>query len=199
MKIGFYGDSFCSEITNPHSILKGYETYIKKIKKHYNAEITHLGHPGSSIWDVILTQFKLESLPDICIFCWTDYNRLYNKNVRNITPINVNFKDYSIFDNMLHSKTIDAAKQYYKYLHDPEKAKIETLAIFQYFDTNILSQIDSKIIHVWSSPFPYKWNHGVTVDKPLIDFYKYESFAPNHLDGEEINQQVFELIKNKIL
>ena len=54
LTIGFYGDSFCCETSNPHSIAKGYDTYIEKLRNHHDAKITHLGYGGSSVWDVML-------------------------------------------------------------------------------------------------------------------------------------------------
>ena len=101
MKIGFFGDSFCAvEKKEPNE----YETYIHKLKKHYNAEIVNLGIPGSSIYDVILLQFKQfyagNNVPDVCIFTWTHYSRLFNRTKRNITPNNA----------------VDAHKDYYKHI-----------------------------------------------------------------------------------
>lgn len=198
MKIGFYGDSFCCEVTNPHSVLKGYDTYIKKIKKHYRADIVHLGVGGSSVWDVILDQFKLDNVPDVCIFCWTDYNRLYNTKLRNLTlgsVTNKPLKDYSVND-LLNRNVISAAKEYFTHLHDFEKARIENIAAMQYFDLNVLSKVNSKIIHLWSFENQYTWQHGTTINTPLNSFVQEETWAANHLNGEENNEQVFQLIRD---
>lgn len=200
MKIGFYGDSFCCEISNPHSILAGYETYIKKIKDHYDAEIVHLGTGGSSVWDVILQQFNADDVPEICIFCWTDPYRLYNKNVRNITYgslKNKKIKDYKLSD-LIYYRTISAAKKYFEYLYDSEKSQIEYQAALQYFDNNILKNVKSKIIHLWSFEKKYVWNNGINTDIPLNSFVTGSTLAANHLDGEEINEQVFQMIKEFI-
>lgn len=198
MKIGFYGDSFCCEVSNPHSVLKGYDTYIKKIKKHYRADIVHLGVGGSSVWDVILNQFDLNTVPDVCIFCWTDYNRLYNTKLRNLTlgsVTNKPLKDYSVND-LLNKKVISAAKEYFTHLHDFEKARIENIAAMQYFDLNVLSKVDSKIIHLWSFEKQYTWQHGITIDMPLVNFVLEDTWAANHLNGDEQNEKVFQLIKD---
>lgn len=200
MKIGFYGDSFCCEISNPHSKLKGYDTYIKKIKDYYNADIVHLGVGGSSVWDVILQQFNLGAVPDVCVFSWTDFNRLYHKDVRNITYSslkNKKIKDYKLND-LIYYNVISASKKYFDYLHDSEKAKLEYRAALEYFDNNILNQVNGKIIHLWSFENTYTWKHGINVPIPLNLLVCGSSLAANHLDGEELNEQVFQLIKNSI-
>lgn len=200
MNIGFYGDSFCCEISNPHSIVKGYDTYIKKIKQHYDANITSLGVGGSSVWDVILQQFKSESTPEVCIFCWTDPNRIYNKNVRNITYGSVTdkkLKDYKLSD-LIYYKTISAAKQYFKYLHDYDKSQLEYAAALEYFDNNVLTHVNSTLIHLYSFEKTYTWKNGITVNTPLNSFVEGSSLAANHLDGDDSNEKVFQLIKNTI-
>jgi hypothetical protein len=205
MRIGFYGDSFCCEVSNPHSIAKRYDTYIKKLKNHYNAEITSLGQGGSSVWDVILKQFNRHNIPDVCIFSWTDYNRLYHDKIRNLTKGSVEnkkWKDYSLSD-IFYRNTINAAKEYFKHLHDYEKAKIEQQAALQYFDLNVLNKIDSKIIHLWSFEKTYSWKHGVEIETPLFDFVEkdaagFATWAANHIAGDDANQQVFELIRSSL-
>lgn len=205
MKIGFYGDSFCCEISNPHSLLKFYKTYIKKLQNHYDAEIVHLGVGGSSVWDVILNQFNVNDVPDVIVFCWTDADRLYHKNVRNMTLgslTNKKIKDLT-FTDLIYYNTITSAKQYFKYLHDFDKSKIEHLAALQYFDNNVLPLINSKIIHLWSFESVYQWKHGSAIDTPLIEFVKketegFETWAANHLDGDETNEKIFQMIKESI-
>lgn len=200
MKIGFYGDSFCCEISNPHSILKGYDTYIKKLQNYYNAEIVHLGVGGSSVWDLILNQFDSNNIPDICIFCWTDPNRLYHKNVRNITYSNLKnkkIKDYKLTD-LFYYNTISAAKKYFDYLHDYEKARIEYQAALQYFDKNILNNVTNRVIHLWSFENSYQWSTGIVINDPLCSLVSGSTLAANHLDGDDVNEQVFQIIKSAI-
>ena len=205
MKIGFYGDSFCCESSNPHSFAKGYETYITKIKKQYNANIVHLGEGGSSVWDVLLKQFNPLDVPDVCIFTWTDFHRVYHSKLRDLTGssvLNRTLKDYTLND-LFYKNTLNAAREYFKHLYDPEKSQIEYQAALQYFDNNILSKVNSKIIHLYSFESTYQWNNGITVNQPLIKFVEtnptsWDDRAANHLNGEERNQQVFELIKSNL-
>lgn len=205
MRIGFYGDSFCCEISNPHSILKSYSTYIKKLQTYYSAEIINLGIGGSSVWDVILQQFDTNDVPDICIFCWTDPNRLYHKKIRNITLgsiENKKLKDLT-FSDLLHYKTIAAAKEYFKHIHDFEKTQIEYLAALQYFDINVLTNIKSKIIHLWSFESAYQWKNGSSINIPLMEFVTgrnegFDTWAANHIASEENNDKLFQMIKKEI-
>jgi hypothetical protein len=205
MKIGFYGDSFCCEVSNPHSIAKGYDTYIKKLKNHYDAEVINLGMGGSSVWDVILKQFKEYNIPDVCIFCWTDVDRIYHNKVRTLTKGSVEnkkWKDYSIMD-LFRRNTFNAAKEYFKHLHDYEKANIEQKAALQYFDLNVLKEVNSIIIHLWSFEKTYSWKHGIELETPLIDYVDndasgFETWAANHIAGEENNQAVFEFLRDSI-
>ena len=136
LTIGFYGDSFCCETSTPHSIAKGYETYIAKLKKHTGAKIVHLGEGGSSVWDVVLQQFNPADVPDVCIFCWTDSSRLYNKKIRNMTYGSIKdkkLKDITLLE-LFHRGIINAAKHYYNNLYDPDKHQLEYKSLLYYFD-----------------------------------------------------------------
>ncbi len=226
MKIGFFGDSFCMEESNFHSWGKGYETYIRKLKKHYEAEIVCLGHGGSSVWDVILNQFPQhqDNLPDVSIFCWTDCHRLFNTKIRNIglwvlDP--VHRKDPVV--NAIHwfnRKTYDAAREYYTHIHDEEKAIREMQAAWYHFDTTVLKPLESKtkIIHMWSFgniqkrntdrsvdpenvTYDYRWSSGMEI-RPSLSCFRHEGpkfhHAANHIGTDESNSKVADVIINAI-
>jgi hypothetical protein len=195
MKIGFFGDSFCSEISNLHSIGR-YETYIKKIKNHYDATVVNLGVNGSSCWDTILKQFDpfKDSLPDVCIFVWTEPNRLYHPSIRSISyGATQHQKIKHGIPGTDYYNTWKAAEQYYKYLHDPAKAQLENLAVLYYFDKIILPQYKSKFIHMWSFNPVYDWTSGTEIKTPLYSIIadKDEGFkfdlTPNHIAGDDKN------------
>lgn len=163
MKIGFFGDSFVHEISNPHSWYYKYDTFLKRIKDHYNADIVNLGVGGSSYWDVMLKQFRPyeNNLPDVCVFCWTDFSRVYHPTVRNIgswTLAPHKWKD-THYSHLLNYKTIRAGKEYFTHLYDHEKAKQESVASFYYYDREVLAPIQhkTKIIHLWSFGLPTVW------------------------------------------
>lgn len=158
MKIGFYGDSFCADID-----AEGFQTYIQKVVDHYKAEVVNLGVKGSGVWDVIINQFPkdLSEVPDVCIFCWTNPYRFFTKTDRCLTFANFNRKE---------QKLANACEQYMKFLYDPEKAILENKAAMLYFDVEVLSKVNCKIVHLWSFgpnyqindlPAVYKFKHGV--------------------------------------
>jgi hypothetical protein len=200
MKIVFYGDSFCEfESKFPYG-----ETYIRKLKNHYNADIVNLGIGASSIWDIMLLQFDIHNIPDVCIFVWTDPGRLFHRQVRTLTASTVENRENKI----LHPFVFKAAKEYYKHLYDPELVELQYIAALQYFDLNILSNCNSKIVHLWSfaKPYNFNWKHGTVIDTPLMDIVLEDDtienvnkkYFPNHLRNEEKNNKVFNLIKQAI-
>jgi hypothetical protein len=210
MKIGFFGDSFCMEFDNVHSIEYKYDTYLTMVKDHYSANIVNLGYGGSSVWDVIINQFPpfADNLPDICIFCWTDNYRLFHRTFRSLTMGSVlHLKEKDINEDHYKQKDVfDAAKKYFLKLHDDEKSKIESIAALNYFDNYILEKIShkTKIIHLWSFEKYYDWKHGVEIDVPLMHFsrlkneHPQEDLSPNHLGDQNKNQKVFQILKNVI-
>ena len=206
MKIGFFGDSFCAYLYGIDGKPMPYKTYIEKLKDHYDAEITHLGQPGSSIWDTILLQFPdfIESPPDICIFAWTNPDRFFDRVVRKIKPTYIDGK-YS------NPNVWNAVDMYYKYLYDEEKVVAEAAAAVRYFDEAVLSKINSKIFHAWCFPvdwkfknadYTYKFKHGFELDYPLGYFSHVSGSkgtnSPNHIGGDEYNQKLFEIIRDAV-
>ena len=226
MKIGFFGDSFVEELSNPHSWFHGYQTYLEIIKNHYNAEIVNLGQGGSSYWDVILKQFTpfMNDLPDVCVFCWTESSRLFHPTVRNIGPwLAGNSKHIDPIGKLLNYKKYNAAKQYYMHLHDQQKAEQERLAALYYFDNVVLAPIQekTKIIHLWSfgnvlkweqeNPYypsnityPYRWKTGHEIHPSLNCFTligcgnSESALAPNHFGSKENNTTVASILINTI-
>lgn len=219
--IGFFGDSFCAERRNAHSLLFGYNSYMIKLEKHYGLKTVNVGRGGSSVWDLILNQYKpLEhNLPDVCVFVWTKPGRLYHKTERSLSIGHVmNPKIYSY--NIFRKGVWDAAKAYYTHLYDPEKETLEYKAILKYFDEEVLSKIQSKIVHLWSTGNPSEWTEQgfqtVTYDysfktgielRPCLTQISLKDktlkifdndLRCNHLEGDDKNQRVFEMIKSAI-
>lgn len=204
MKIGFFGDSFCEEMNNPHNLLHGYDTYLTKIKNHYNADIVHLGKGGSSHWDVIIKQFPnfQNNLPDVCIFCWTDYHRIYHPTVRNLTygtTVDLKLKDIKL-SNIFDFNTVNAAKKYFQYLYNDEKSKIEMISALYRFDREVLAHIkNTKIIHAWCFNDIYEWKTGQVLPVILNNLaIGGSNLAPNHFDNEERNDKVASAIIDAI-
>lgn len=207
MNIGFFGDSFCSV----NDTKKGYDytTYIKKLEEFYNATIVHLGFKGTSIYDVMLIQLphflKRAAPPDVCIFVWTNNNRIFHRDFR---FLNVG----SVFDCPPVDDAIwDAAKKYYAHLSDEELDTFQYKAALHYFDHEVLSKFPktTQIIHLWSfEDCGYKWTNGITIPTPLSNVAdagntssssrSWHDTALNHLAGDEKNNIVFSWIKNVI-
>jgi hypothetical protein len=202
MKIGFFGDSFCMEMSNPHSLLKNYDTYLYKIKKYYSADIVHLGQGGSSYWDTILKQFPSVATPDVCVFCWTDYHRIYHPTIRNLThgtTVNLKLKDMRL-SNIFNYKTVEAAKQYFNYLYDEKKSKEEMISALYRFDREVLSKLtNTKIVHMWCFNNIYEWQNGTVLPAVLNSLAHGSSdLAPNHLEGRDRNDQLATMLREII-
>lgn len=226
MKIGFFGDSFCQDIDSDYN----YDTYIKKLANHYNAEITSTGVGGTSIWDTILIQFEPYriNLPDVCVFVWSDPSRLFNRSIRGINSSS--FLNKRIKHIPQHSTAI---KLYYQHIYDIDHAIFSYTSALYYFDNVVLNNIttDTKFIHMWSfgeskdmtaittghdsmnhDPrykfYLHDWKTGIELRPPLASISITESKnirqltsvdpRPNHLDGEEKNELVFNWIKHAI-
>jgi hypothetical protein len=221
MTIGFFGDSFGStlESNDPE-----YETYIKRLSKHYNAEIVNLGWGGSGVEDLLLVQFKPFvdkcKIPDVCIFLWTNPGRLFNREVRHLNSISVKMEK---IDNS--GPVWDAARLYYDHLYDNELVMTQYKALLQYVDKTILTTMPQniKIIHLWSFgkinggfrqenitvdkiSYDYQWTKGVEIRPSLLtlsvkgqdlDMLPRDK-RPNHLEGNHKNELVFNWIKTAI-
>jgi hypothetical protein len=172
--IGFFGDSFCTKLDNPHSVANNYKTYIQKTKSHYNLEIVNLGFGASSVWDALLIQLdpliKANKVPDICVFTWTIPGRLFDRTARCMHSNSAIkgydadkekwfAKEYPGKTNPFTKEIWEAGKQFYMYLFDQEKEDLEHLAILQYIDNNILTKLPktTKVIHFWSFAQPRTW------------------------------------------
>lgn len=174
MRIGFYGDSFCQ-----HKFSIFNKTYISLLEDHYAAKVIHLGYGGSSHWDLIINQFKTP-LPDVCVFCWTDSNRLFHPTIRHIRYTEaLNYsqaksKFNATYDFGMHKKTWQAAQAYYEELYDQTKTNIEYISSLYYFDHQILGQYNNtKFIHLWSFGNPTKWYNDSLSDTFAKDNLSY--------------------------
>jgi len=202
MTIGFFGDSFCSDKSNEHSISCNYTTYLEKVADHFNATITNTGVSGSSVWDLILIQFKEQlkkGLPDVCVFVWTDMARLFDRKHRNL--------------NLRTSERIltpehNAAKNYFYHIYDDEKHRLEYISMLYYFDTIVLPiYSNTKFVHLWSfgeenpatkeRQYLYSWKNGVEII-PALETFSIDigeeiptlDTRANHISGDEKNQQI---------
>lgn len=219
--VGFFGDSFCTKLNNPHSIEHGYQTYIEQTRDYYNANIVNLGYGGSSVWDALLIQLNpliaSKSIPDVCVFVWTNSGRLFNRTARSIHASSgiagYRPEKEKWFETAYPGKTNpftkdlwEAAKQFYLYLYDQEKEELEHRAILEYIDNNVLSTFSSstKIIHFWafgnpkswdfdgfypnSISYNYNWKHGVEI-RPALNSLSIAGDAQNTFQYPKIDDR----------
>jgi hypothetical protein len=220
MKIGFFGDSYCAVLDkgrggfHTNNIWPTYETYIKKLQNHYQADIVNIGIAGSSIYDSILLQIapfiQENTIPDVCIFVWTSKERLFHKTIRDI-----------VFTKIIHGNQTgpvwEAVEQYYKYLYDQSLVEFQAKSAMYYFDNTILPLFppSTKIIHLWSfhemwrypGQYHYRWTNGLEI-RPALDRISLSNGntvggalgdpAWNHLEGEDRNEIVFNWIRDAI-
>jgi hypothetical protein len=198
--IGFFGDSFCSDLKSDE-----FETYIEKIVKENNLKLYCLGKSGSSIWDVILMQFfplfDRNKLPDIIVFVWTNETRLFHRKIRNINVTSIAAHTEK------KNEIWQAADQYYKNFLDTELSQFQYVSALKYFDLEILPKLgtDKKIIHLrsfknqWLKKYNFNWQHGLEIITPLeLLTCKEKLYSANHIHSNEKNQILFECISSAI-
>jgi hypothetical protein len=168
--IGFFGDSFCAS--------NQAESWCNILQKKLGAaRIRWFGHPGTSIWSVFFQYNKLieqNQVPDISVFCWTEPYRLYHP--KHILSANTEPLE-GVDPNMY--KALD---QYWIHLHNYDKDEMAYEYSLKYYDTEILSRVDSEIVQMWSfRPFEtagkkanIKLTTGTFIDESMFQFSKNE-------------------------
>jgi len=205
--IGYFGDSFCAERINGHSLLHRYDSYMVKLENHYGCKTVNTGVGGSGVWDLIINQFNvLENVPDVCVFFWTKPGRLFHREVRKLSVGHVlQPKWYSY--NPFKKPVYDAAKGYYLHLLDWEKEQLEYLSAIEYFDRHTLSKLNSKIVHIWCTEIGnHRFINGVELHPALYNLSLINSTPEamdrdprcNHLEGNAKNELVFSWIRDAI-
>lgn len=199
LTIGFFGDSFCAG--------REPESWCVLLANQLDAHIIHWGEPGRSIWSSIL-KFnrlnKLNRLPDICVFCWTEPYRLYHPEL----ILSANTEPLEGVDPNVYR----ALNDYWKYLHSYDKDEISYEYAIKYFDQNVLSKVDKKIIQTWSfRPFETAGKYGdiqlqsgIFIDESMFSFSKSAGEKDgwgvgtiNHMTVKQ-NQQWAQRVYNRI-
>jgi len=162
--IGFFGDSFCAS-NQP-------ESWCNILQQKLGAaRIRWFGNPGRSIWSVFFQFNKLieqNRVPDICVFCWTEPHRLYHPEL----ILSVGTQPLEGVD----PKIYEALDNYWKYLHNNEKAEMAYEYALKYYDQNVLSKLDNEIVQMWSfkPSTNINLNTGTFVDECMFEFSKSE-------------------------
>ena len=156
--IAYYGDSFCAS--------DRYDSWCLLLADHLNCEIQRLGIGGSTIWHTFLEfdkDRKSNNLADYIVFCWTDSDRLYHPTL----PLTVNNKPIPGTDPNIWK----AADSYYKYLSFEDKDAIAYKYALQFFDQNVLQELDKgkNIVQMWSMlPFDIKLKSGFFLNESCL-------------------------------
>jgi len=196
--IGFFGDSFCADITD--------NSWTTLLANKLQAEIINVGKSGSSIWTAILNFIELETVPDYSIFCWTHPRRLYHPS-KIATPRNIEKSHFG-----------EVAEKYFVYFWNDKKENLNYKWTLEYFDRNLLHKVEqnTKIVQAFSfKPEDYhsaehnvKLQSGMILNDSLLKFsghpiethmYMSKAFKKlkNHMSVEK-NQQLAEHFYNKI-
>lgn len=203
--IGFFGDSF---VAARWSNRPGETTFIELIIEHYNFErVTCVGFPGSSLEDCIILQlmplFEIGSMPDVCIFSWTDIHRLFHRKLREtLNGVGTITNALKEVRDQEEKGILNAAKEYYLHLIDLEVNTYRAKALCEWIDNNVFSKLaDKKIIHLWSfgvgvdshtDEFPYRWKNGTEIRPSLYEISKLCSFSDDwrtNDKGQRIDQR----------
>jgi hypothetical protein len=219
--IGFFGDSFCANIDNPLNVFAKTTTYTTLLSNYLNAKIVNLGVGGSSVADTIILQLnpfiKSNTVPDVCIFVWTNPGRLFHRTIRN-------FNHATAIESTSTDPRWIAAKEYYTHLYDHELVELEYISLLEHVDNVILPKLPAttQIVHLWSFgrfkefskdslsaenlDYHHTWKNGVEIRPALasvsLQNNTLEKFinnnVPNHIDTQEKNDMIFTWIKDAL-
>jgi hypothetical protein len=164
--IGFFGDSFCASNQS--------ESWCNILQEKLGCGGSRsFGEPGRSIWSVFFQYNRLieqNRVPDISVFCWTEPYRLYHpKHILSANTQPLEGVDPNIY------KALD---EYWIHLHSYDKDEMAYEYALKHYDQNILSNVDSEIVQMWSfRPFEtadkdagIKLNTGTFIDESVYAF-----------------------------
>lgn len=137
-------------------------------------------------------------VPDISIFCWTEPHRLYHPDL----ILSVGTKPLEGVDPKIY-ETLD---NYWKYLHNNEKAEMAHEYALKYYDQNVLAKVKKQIVQMWSfkPTNKIKLGTGTFIDESIFEFSKSQGEKNgwgigkiNHMT-EEQNQQWAEKVYGRL-
>tara|TARA_R110000782_G_scaffold1818_3_gene7479 strand:- start:139 stop:756 length:618 start_codon:yes stop_codon:yes gene_type:complete len=188
--IGYFGDSFCESQAN--------DSWCVLLAKQLNAEVVNWGKGGASVWTTFMeyeTLKKINKIPDVSVFCWTEPYRLYHPTLpiaKGAVPIPG--EDKEIYK---------AADMYYVYLQDYRKEELAYSYALQWFDRHVLSKNAKKVLQTWSmKPFELartnvdiELTSGKFLNESMLDFawggktpkpgFKFDISLSNHMTSEQ--------------
>jgi len=183
--IGYFGDSFCADRTE-HS-------WTNILADKLGADIVNRGKAGSSIWTAILDFHNLrnaQELPDVCIFCWTNPHRLYHPT-----------KYLNLSTLPEDSNLADAVRKYFTHLWFNNKEFLNYKYVLEYFDQNLLNDIECVQYQVFSflpadanNDFEINLHNNFIKDFSLLNFsgFTLEDHCKSIHDDKLINHMSIE-------
>ena len=136
--IGFFGDSFCASNQD--------ESWCNILQEKLGCERPRwFGQPGRSIWTTFMHfnhLIKMDRVPDVSVFCWTEPYRLYHPSL----ILSANTEPLEGVD----PKVYEALEDYWKYLHNYDKDEMSYEYALRHYDEHVLSKVDGEVIQMWS-------------------------------------------------
>ena len=193
--IQFCGDSFCAGTVST--------SYTVLLSEMLNANMIGRGRSGSAHEHAIRT---FNTSADYTVFCWTDSQRLFLADEERDINLSTAERYLKDTDDFRHTKTIaKAAFAYFRYIgHKPMQTaynKQRQMRDLYWFDHEVLSKSDSKIIHYFNKRVTYQFKHGYQMPGTIHDDFNIPSVEHNphyynHL-SEENNKILAETLYNK--
>ena len=151
--IQFCGDSFC-ESTKDGS-------YLTILSNKLNTKIECVGVAGAA-YEHAIQSFNPNI--DYTVFCWTEPQRLYHP----IYAINYATAKARQDEHIRHK----AAHLYYEHVHNTTWFTDRQFRDLYWFDKEVLSKSNSKIIHCFGFENSYSFDNGYTMSKPIRQVFR---------------------------
>ncbi len=193
--IQFCGDSFCASTDDT--------SYTVLLSEMLNASMIGRGRAGSAHEHAIRT---FDPLADYTVFCWTDPQRLFLADEE--IDINLTTATKYVEQSGLNNNTKNVAKAalaYFRYIgYKPMQTAYNEqrqMRDLYWFDLEVLSKSNSKIIHYFNKKVTYQFKHGYQMPDTLhndfsVPSVKYNPNIHNHL-SERDNKILADNLYNK--
>ena len=193
--IQFCGDSFCaSTVSTSYTIL---------LSDMLNASMIGRGRAGSAHEHAIRT---FDTSADYTVFCWTESQRLFLADEE--MDINLTTASKYTEQSGVNTKTKNIAKAafvYFKYIgHQPMQTaynKQRQMRVLYWFDHEVLSKSNSKIIHYFNRRVTYQFKNGYQMPNTIHNDFnvppvEHNPHYYNHL-SEKDNKILADNLYNK--
>ena len=193
--IQFCGDSFCASTVST--------SYTVLLSDMLNASMIGRGRAGSAHEHAIRT---FDTSADYTVFCWTESQRLFLADEE--MDINLTTATKYTEQSGVNTNTKNIAKAafvYFRYIgHQPMQTaynKQRQMRDLYWFDHEVLSKSNSKIIHYFNRRVTYQFKHGYQMPDTIHNDFKippveHNPHYYNHL-SEKDNKILADNLYNK--